>query len=271
MKTKDIARQYGLNLAAFETWLKSSNVSFKSSVLGGLDVDDAQNISGVVDDFKSHQETARRAAEKAEAARRAEATVKQEALSSMLITSGFNFDGFTITKYSGYISGDDAVQIARGAGGFFGGTVTNVGDSLLAALVQIRRNALVELKEAAYALGCNAVIGVDFDYLVLDPETAGSNGGTLYLPYVFGVTANGNAVVIERNGASAPVAQDVPVTVFATAQVVPEQVATAAATPPPYVPESTSASMPASWQPDPTGEHSLRWWDGLGWTEHTQD
>ncbi|MPN45115.1 hypothetical protein SDC9_192682 [bioreactor metagenome] len=68
------------------------------------------------------------------------------------------------------------------------------------SLVTIRRKALAELKEAAYALGCNAVIGVDFDYLTLDPETVNATGGTLYLPYVFGVTANGNAVIIEKNG-----------------------------------------------------------------------
>ena len=48
------------------------------------------------------------------------------------------------------------------------------------------------------ALGCNAVIGVDFDYLTLDPQTANATGGTTYYPYVFGVTANGNAVVIEK-------------------------------------------------------------------------
>ncbi|GAA1978021.1 hypothetical protein GCM10009817_18080 [Terrabacter lapilli] len=69
----------------------------------------------------------------------------------------------------------------------------------MSSLVHIRRNALNELKESAYALGCNAVIGVDFDYLTLHPETANSGGGTMYLPYVFGVTANGNAVVIERS------------------------------------------------------------------------
>ena len=43
------------------------------------------------------------------------------------------------------------------------------------------------------------MIGVDFDYLTLDPETVNSNGGTLYLPFLFGVTANGNAVIIEKN------------------------------------------------------------------------
>ena len=77
--------------------------------------------------------------------------------------------------------------------------MTDVGATLMKSLVEIRRNALAELKEAAYLLGCNAVIGVDFDYLTLDPETVNASGGTLYLPYVFGVTANGNAVIIEKN------------------------------------------------------------------------
>ena len=67
------------------------------------------------------------------------------------------------------------------------------------ALVKIRIQAIKELKEAAYDLGCNAVIGVDFDYITLEPETARLNGGTLYEPYVICVTANGNAVIIEKN------------------------------------------------------------------------
>jgi uncharacterized protein YbjQ (UPF0145 family) len=123
---------------------------------------------------------------------------KQKATAGMLITSGFSFEGYNITKYSGYISGDDVVQIDRGSGGWFQ-TATDVGASLMESLGEIRRNALQELKEAAYALGCNAVIGVDFDYLTMDPETVNANGGTLYMPYVFGVTANGNAVVIEKS------------------------------------------------------------------------
>jgi hypothetical protein len=28
---------------------------------------------------------------------------------------------------------------------------------------------------------------------------------------------------------------------------------------------------PASWQPDPTGHHQFRWWDGASWTEHVSD
>ena len=70
---------------------------------------------------------------------------KQKAISSMLISSGFSFEGYRIVKYSGYISGDDAVQIPRS--GVFGG---NNGQNLTDALVKIRIQALRELKEAAY-------------------------------------------------------------------------------------------------------------------------
>ena len=118
-------------------------------------------------------------------------------MAQMLISSGFNFEGYRIVKYSGYISGDDAIEIPRGTASIFG-THTNVGDALMGSLTKIRRNALQELKAAAYDLGCNAVIGVDFDYITLDPQTANLSGGTTYLPYVFGVTANGNAVIIEK-------------------------------------------------------------------------
>lgn len=115
------------------------------------------------------------------------------ALPSILISSGFSFEGYKIIKYSGYISGDDAVQIPRS--GAFG---SDNGKKLTDALVRIRRQALKELKEAAYDLGCNAVIGVDFDYITLEPETANLTGATLYEPYIICVTANGNAVIIEK-------------------------------------------------------------------------
>lgn len=123
---------------------------------------------------------------------------KKKACSNMLITSGFNFDGYKVVKYSGYISGDDVVEVPRGTT-FLGMGATHTGSALTESLVKIRRRALQELKEAAYDLGCNAVIGVDFDYITLEPETANLGGGTTYLPYVFCVTANGNAVVIEKD------------------------------------------------------------------------
>jgi len=205
MKTKDVASQYGLDKDLFEHFLRNSN--YKSQIKDGfmgITIDDNANLSVIVGDFNKYKadlaaKKARIAQEKANEAARIEkaAQDKKAALASMLITSGFNFDGYTITKYSGYISGDDAISVERGLTLF--GSGTNIKDKLMESLVIIRRNALAELKEAAFALGCNAVIGVDFDYLTLDPQTANLGGGTTYQPYVFGVTANGNAVIIEKN------------------------------------------------------------------------
>jgi len=193
MKTKDVASQYGLDKDEFEAFLRKSN--FKSEIKDGflgMTIDDSANVGALVGSFEEYKQEKVNEAERIKKA----AEEKKAALASMLITSGFNFDGYTITKYSGYISGDDAISVDRGMAVF--GSGTNVKDKLMKALVIIRRNALVELKEAAYALDCNAVIGVDFDYLTLDPQTANLGGGTTYQPYVFGVTANGNAVVIEK-------------------------------------------------------------------------
>jgi uncharacterized protein YbjQ (UPF0145 family) len=210
MDTRDIAARFGLNKPAFDKWIESSGLKYRHRTFGGIDLQDGQNFEEIANRFKVEYEEHARSAEIAAAAiARANmqaqqeahlaAVEKQRALSSMLITSGFNFDGYRITKYSGYISGDDAISVDRPSHGFWGNTDGDVGADLLAALTQIRRNALAELKEAAYALGCNAVIGVDFDYITLDPETATNQGGTLYLPFLFAVTANGNAVIIEQS------------------------------------------------------------------------
>lgn len=201
MKTKDIAMEYGINQEKFDRYLRKIGAGKEGFLSYTLDED----IPKHVENFKQYlaEEEARLIAERQreeEERKRLEQAEqeKQKALASMLITSGFNFDGYKIKKYSGYISGDDAISIDRGTAGFFG-NATDVGESLTKSLVKIRRQAINELKEAAYDLGCNAVIGVDFDYITLEPETANGSGGTTYLPYVFCVTANGNAVIIEKD------------------------------------------------------------------------
>lgn len=201
MELTDIAHDYKLNLDDFYLFLKDKNYPIQNASFfkyGSL-VDDQVEAAVIAfkeslgEKFITEQE-----AKAAEAAAVEEERARQAELAQILVTSGFNFDGYTVTKYSGYISGDDVIEIPRGTSGIFL-NATNVGDALSKSLVKIRRNALQELKEAAYDLGCNAIIGVDFDYITLEPETARSNGGTMYLPYVFCVTANGNAVVIEKD------------------------------------------------------------------------
>ena len=183
MTTVDIAEKYYLDLKEFEKYIRENDLPYKSTNLG-YEINDGY-VDDCVNAFWEHNEQIEQ-----------EEKEKQKAMSRMLITSGFTFDGYRIVKYSGYISGDDAISVDRGYAIF--GSGIDVKDKLMASLSVIRRNALKELKEAAYELGCNAVIGVDFDYLTLDPQTANISGGTTYQPYVFGVTANGNAVIIEK-------------------------------------------------------------------------
>ena len=184
MYTDDLAKMYGFDKEQVETFISNAGFEIKSSFTKKVVQD--SDVGPIVNGVHRYLE---------------EEAKKQKVMSSIMITSGFGFEGYRIKKYSGYISGDDAVQVDRGKSGLFSQT-TNVGQALMKSIVEIRRNALMELKVAAYDLGCNAVIGVDFDYITLDPETANANGGTLYLPYVFGVTANGNAVVIEKDSPS---------------------------------------------------------------------
>ena len=190
MKEKEILAKYpNIEIYDLSVFLRKNKLAHEFGFWGDLNTEEANVIQYLESLNKEKQQIAEENARIAE-----EEARKKKAMAQMLITSGFNFDGYKITKYSGYISGDDAMTVSRGSSFTDGG----VRDNLLASLTQIRRNALRELKEAAYALGCNAVIGVDFDYITLDPQTANITGGTTYQPYVFCVTANGNAVIIEK-------------------------------------------------------------------------
>ena len=202
MKVSELAAKYGISQIGFEKFLTDTKYPYTMAAFSGekivKDADESKLYAKYTEYLKEEEEKAKEA-ERESILRQQYIKERDAALRNMLITSGFGFEGYRIVKCSGYISGDDAVQIDRGTTGFFSGTgATNVGDKLMESLTVIRRNALKELKEAALDLGCNAVIGVDFDYMTLDPQTATSTGGTAYLPYVFGVTANGNAVLIEK-------------------------------------------------------------------------
>ena len=126
----------------------------------------------------------------AEADAKAEEEYEQE-VANIMITSGYSFEGYKITKYSGYISGDDATFVPLP---MIGEPADKLKDKMLDAYARIRSQSLKEIKEAAYGLGCNAVIGLDFDYMITDlPANVGSN-----YPFVLSVTANGTAVLIEK-------------------------------------------------------------------------
>lgn len=197
MNIDKIIEEHHFDSASFKKFILESSYSYYKTFSGDIEIED-KDLEQAISDFSSIHAQQQEQAEKDKQAEADRLADMRQKLPQMLITSGFNFDGYRIKKYSGYISGDGVLQIARGVGGLFS-DATNVGNALTGSLAQIRREALQKLKEAAYDLGCNAVIGVDFDYITMDPQTATLTGRTEYLPYVFCVTANGNAVIIEKS------------------------------------------------------------------------
>lgn len=105
----------------------------------------------------------------------------------MLITSGYNFEGYRITGYLGFCSGECALGT-----GFLSSFGAGIADLLGTnssmyeeKLNEARKHALDSLMSDASALGADALIAVDVDYTVFSAD-------------IVGVTANGTAVTIEK-------------------------------------------------------------------------
>ncbi|MEG0772832.1 putative heavy metal-binding protein [Clostridium sp.] len=106
----------------------------------------------------------------------------------MIVTTTNNIEGKRIIEYKGIICGevisgvDFIKDFAAGLTNFFGGRSKSYEDEL----IQAREGAIEELKQRAWQLGANAIVGIDIDYEVL-----GQAGNMLM------VTASGTAVVVE--------------------------------------------------------------------------
>lgn len=88
-----------------------------------------------------------------------------------LLTTGFNFEGYRITKYNGIVNG--AVVLGAEA------------DLFSETLNQAMESASKKLIQASVQKGGNAAIGVDFDYIT-------------FYNNIIGVIANGTSVTVER-------------------------------------------------------------------------
>ena len=103
-------------------------------------------------------------------------------------TSGFNFEGYSITDYLGIESGEIvmgtgfASEFSAGMNDIFGSTSGMMGDKLHEA----KKQALFMLVKNCRNLGANAVIGIDYDI-----TTIGKN--------MLVVLASGTAVSIKKN------------------------------------------------------------------------
>ena len=150
---------------------------------------------------EEQERLAREAAEEQERlAREAYEKEKNQATKKMLVTSGFNFDGYTVTKYGPHIASDDVYKEEMRPGFWDAGQKDQDG-KISVALTELRRKTLQDLKEKAYDLGCNAITGLDFSYTTLGPFNTNASRGrdANNLAYYIFLTYKGNAVVIEKN------------------------------------------------------------------------
>lgn len=191
MKVKQIATMGNVNAVELENWLRANDKYNKwlRDGLMGCAVDDHVNPQDILNDYKREQAAY-------EMERSAEEARRRAALESMILTSGSDLDGCRIRYYGDLISGDGVVQIDRSK-------FKHIGRNrcLENALRDARGQAIAELKNAAYALNCNAIVGVRFNYFTMSPQIPDSSGAIpsmTYEPYVICVTVSGNAVIIEE-------------------------------------------------------------------------
>lgn len=104
----------------------------------------------------------------------------------MLMTTGFNFDGFSIDKYIGVFSGECALGT-----GFLSSLGSDISDilgtnskSYTNKLKQAKEYAIEQLQEQTIKAGGNAIIGLSINY-------------TMFSRDIIGVIANGTAVKID--------------------------------------------------------------------------
>ena len=115
-----------------------------------------------------------------------------ESAQSIPVTSTQSIDGYRIVRYCGYVSGDEIIELNDswfGRGDFDKNTVSE-------RIKKTRSAAIEELKYAAAKLGCDAVVGLDFDYISIDAQFPGISGRAVNRSFVM-LTANGTAVSIE--------------------------------------------------------------------------
>lgn len=104
-----------------------------------------------------------------------------------MLTTGFDFEGYRIISYNGVVSGTNIVgsglsrRITGVEASFFGQIEKNVSDTLQNA----KEVAMKELIMQSIIKGGNAIIGIDFDYIML-------------ADVFIGVSANGTSVNLEK-------------------------------------------------------------------------
>ena len=110
-----------------------------------------------------------------------------EIVANMPHTSTATFEGYRITRYGGFATGTSTINTVSG---IFASNQDLVEQSINTARIA----AIHNLKQRAFEMGCNAVVGMDVDFVSVDSHGAfNAQADSHYIV----VCANGTAVEIE--------------------------------------------------------------------------
>ena len=112
---------------------------------------------------------------------------RDEAINSIMVTSGYNFENYRIIRYCDYISAESVFGI-----GMFKALLASVSsvagvesESFQLKIKEAKIKAIYEIKKNALELGANAIIGIDIDFSMIAGE-------------MVVIIASGTAVIIEE-------------------------------------------------------------------------
>lgn len=192
MKTKEIAQKYQIDKDEFEKFILEKNIVYNMGFGMAMAIND-DSLENVLKQYNQYLEENRAVmltAEEREALeleKKAEVERKQVQLANMLITTGYQFEAYKISRYLDIVSADTV--LGTGILSEFGAGLSDLfgveSDEFSSKVQQARESAQKKLILSACEKGANAIIGVDFDYIVL-----GQN--------MIGVSVTGTAVVVEK-------------------------------------------------------------------------
>lgn len=115
----------------------------------------------------------------------AQAAARARAITEILTTSGFEFEGHRIVSYLDFLSSEVVLGMGvfRGIGADFADFFGAEAQGLSRRLQDAKAAAFSRLRESVHDRGGNAIIGIDLDY-------------TMFGASLVGVVASGTAVVI---------------------------------------------------------------------------
>lgn len=128
-----------------------------------------QEMAKTEAEIREEQEEQRKALEEMEQAAQEKINNYLKKANSVMMNTGYNFEGFDIVEYCGIVSAESVVgtgffsELSLSVNDFFGTTSSTYQSKLAVA----KQNVLEKLRFIVTDRGANAIIGIDFDILTL--------------------------------------------------------------------------------------------------------